>query len=200
MDKTLVTDLLCAALALMLLWAAVVDIRTRTIANGLNLAIALMAPVFWWVMGVDLWPDAATRVGVAVAVGVAIGVSVGTTVGVTVGVGVAVAVAVALEVPVGVGVESSPGPPTQEESTSDAAMAMITTKGVRMVASERMGAVPAPGRLTLSEDQWCGRGRSEGLLKRDRRPGLPHEHCPAERVDVGSARVVRVSGAVTRRP
>jgi prepilin peptidase CpaA len=68
MDKMLITDLLCATLALMLLWAAVVDIRTRTIANGLNLAIALMAPVFWWAMGVDLWPDAAIRVGVAVGV------------------------------------------------------------------------------------------------------------------------------------
>lgn len=68
MDKTLFTDLLCAILAIMLLWAAVVDIRTRTIANRLNLAIALMAPLFWWAMGVDLWPDAAIRVGVAVAI------------------------------------------------------------------------------------------------------------------------------------
>ena len=68
MDKSLFTDLLCATLALMLLWAAVVDIRTRTIANGLNLAIALMAPLFWWAMGVDLWPDAAIRVGMAAVV------------------------------------------------------------------------------------------------------------------------------------
>ena len=68
MDKPLFTDLLCGALALMLLWAAVVDIRTRTIANGLNLAIALMAPLFWWAAGVDLWPDAAMRMGVAAAV------------------------------------------------------------------------------------------------------------------------------------
>ncbi len=68
MDKSLFTDLLCGTLALMLLWAAVVDIKTRTIANRLNLAIALMAPLFWWAMGVDLWPDAAIRVGVAMAV------------------------------------------------------------------------------------------------------------------------------------
>jgi prepilin peptidase CpaA len=68
MDKSLLPDLLCGALALMLLWAAVVDIRTRTIANGLNLTIALMAPLFWWAAGVDLWPDAAMRVGVAAAV------------------------------------------------------------------------------------------------------------------------------------
>ena len=68
MDKTLFTNLLCTVLAIMLLWAAVVDIRTRTIANPLNLAIALMAPLFWWSMGVDLWPDAAIRAGVAVVV------------------------------------------------------------------------------------------------------------------------------------
>ena len=68
MDKALFTDLLCAILAILLLWAAVVDIRTRTIANRLNLAIALMAPLFWWAMGVDPWPDAAIRVGVAVAI------------------------------------------------------------------------------------------------------------------------------------
>ena len=68
MDKTHFTDLLCATLAVMLVWAAVVDIRTRTIANRLNLAIALMAPLFWWAMGVELWPDAALRVAVAAGV------------------------------------------------------------------------------------------------------------------------------------
>ena len=68
MDKSLLTDLLCVILALMLLWAAVVDIRTRTIANRLNLAIALMAPLFWYAMGVDLWPDAVIRTAVAIAV------------------------------------------------------------------------------------------------------------------------------------
>ena len=68
MDKTLATDLLCATLATMLLWAAVIDIRTRTIANGLNLTIALMAPLFWWATGIDLWPDAAIRVGTALIV------------------------------------------------------------------------------------------------------------------------------------
>ena len=68
MDQSLFTNLLCGLLAIMLLWAAVVDIRTRTIANSLNLAIALMAPLYWWGTGVDLWPDAAIRVAVAVAV------------------------------------------------------------------------------------------------------------------------------------
>jgi prepilin peptidase CpaA len=68
MDKILFTDILCALLIVLLLWAAVIDIRTRTIANGLNLGIALLAPLFWWATGVDIWPDAAIRVGVAVIV------------------------------------------------------------------------------------------------------------------------------------
>jgi len=68
MDKPLVTDLLCILLAIILLWAAVIDIRTRTIANSLNLGIALMAPLFWWATEVDLWPDAAIRVAVAAGV------------------------------------------------------------------------------------------------------------------------------------
>lgn len=68
MDKMLITNLLCGILAVILLWAAVVDIRTRTISNGLNLTIALMAPLFWWATRVDLWPDAAIRVGVGIAV------------------------------------------------------------------------------------------------------------------------------------
>ena len=59
---------LLGLLAAMLVWAAVVDIRTRTIPDGLNIAIALLAPVFWWAAGVELWPDAAERVGVALAV------------------------------------------------------------------------------------------------------------------------------------
>ena len=62
------TDALVVLLAAMLVWAAVVDVRTFTISNKLNLAIALMAPLFWWATGIDLWPDAAIRVAVAVGV------------------------------------------------------------------------------------------------------------------------------------
>ena len=68
MSNEILVDALCALLAVMLLWAAVVDIRTLTISNRLNLAIALLAPAFWWATGTDLWPDAAIRVGVAVGV------------------------------------------------------------------------------------------------------------------------------------
>ncbi len=59
---------LMALLAAMLAWIAVVDVRTYTISDRLNLAIALLAPVYWWSAGVPLWPDAAIRVGVGVLV------------------------------------------------------------------------------------------------------------------------------------
>jgi prepilin peptidase CpaA len=48
---------LLAALAIALLVAAVTDLRRRQIDNGLNLAIALGAPLFWWASGMSLWPD-----------------------------------------------------------------------------------------------------------------------------------------------
>ena len=42
------TFLLLGLLAAALLWIAVVDIRTYTISDRLNLGIALLAPVYWW--------------------------------------------------------------------------------------------------------------------------------------------------------
>jgi prepilin peptidase CpaA len=62
------TELLLAALAVMLLAAAVWDLRTRTIPDPLNIAIALLAPVFWWSAGVELWPDVALRIAAALAI------------------------------------------------------------------------------------------------------------------------------------
>jgi prepilin peptidase CpaA len=59
---------LLGLLAAMLVWIAVVDVRTFTISDRLNAAIALLAPVYWLSAGVPLWPDAAIRIGVAVLV------------------------------------------------------------------------------------------------------------------------------------
>jgi prepilin peptidase CpaA len=59
---------LLGLLAAILVWIAIVDVRTYTISDRLNLAIALLAPVYWWSAGVSLWPDAAIRVGVGIAV------------------------------------------------------------------------------------------------------------------------------------
>lgn len=42
------TDILILALAATLIVAAVIDCRTFTISNRLNLLVALGAPVYWW--------------------------------------------------------------------------------------------------------------------------------------------------------
>ena len=62
------TDLLLVVLALLLLVAAIIDVRTFTISNRLNMAVALLAPVYWWSIGLPLWPDAAIQIGIALAV------------------------------------------------------------------------------------------------------------------------------------
>ena len=67
MTTTLPTILL-GLLAAMLLVAAALDVRSRTIPNGLNLAIALLAIPYWWAIGLALWPDAALQIGVAALV------------------------------------------------------------------------------------------------------------------------------------
>ena len=59
---------LMGLLAAMLVWIAVQDVRTYTISDRLNVAIALLAPIYWLSAGVPLWPYAALRVGVALLV------------------------------------------------------------------------------------------------------------------------------------
>ncbi len=62
------TELLLATLAIILVVAAVIDVRTFTISNGLNATVALMAPLYWWSIALPFWPDAAIQIGVALAV------------------------------------------------------------------------------------------------------------------------------------
>jgi prepilin peptidase CpaA len=59
------TDALLALLAVLLIVAAVIDVRTFTISNGLNAAVALLAFAYWWSIGLPLWPDGAIRLAVA---------------------------------------------------------------------------------------------------------------------------------------
>ncbi|NNM76810.1 peptidase [Sphingomonas sp. ID1715] len=59
---------LLAILALLLLVAAGTDLRSRTIANGLNLLIALLAPAYWWATGLSFWPDMALQLALAACV------------------------------------------------------------------------------------------------------------------------------------
>ncbi len=64
----LLSWILLGVLAAMLLAACWYDLKSRTIPNRLNLAIALLAIPFWWSIGLPLWPDAAIQLGVAAAV------------------------------------------------------------------------------------------------------------------------------------
>jgi len=60
--------ILLVALAAMLLAACWCDLKSRTIPNILNLAVALLAIPFWWSIGLALWPDVAIQLGVAALV------------------------------------------------------------------------------------------------------------------------------------
>src|SRR4051794_40695836 len=56
------------ALALLLLAAAISDLRSRTISNQLNLAIGSLAIPLWWLQNYSLWPDIAFQLTAAVGV------------------------------------------------------------------------------------------------------------------------------------
>ena len=64
----LLPHMLMGVLAILLVIAAVVDVRTFTISNKLNLAVALLAPLFWWSIALPLWPNVAIQLAVAVGV------------------------------------------------------------------------------------------------------------------------------------
>lgn len=56
------------ALALLLVVAAVIDVRTFTISNRLNLTVAGLAPLYWLSTGLPLWPQIAVQVAIAAGV------------------------------------------------------------------------------------------------------------------------------------
>jgi prepilin peptidase CpaA len=60
--------ILLAALAALLLVACWCDLKSRTIPNWLNFVIALLAIPFWWSIGLQLWPDVALQMAVAAIV------------------------------------------------------------------------------------------------------------------------------------
>ena len=55
------TDLLLIALAATLVVAAVIDARTFTISNRLNLAVAAGAPLYWMSIALNPWPGMAIQ-------------------------------------------------------------------------------------------------------------------------------------------
>jgi prepilin peptidase CpaA len=62
------TELLLLWLAAMLVVAAVIDMRTFTISNRLNLAVALGAPVYWLSIALGPWPGIAIQLAAGGAV------------------------------------------------------------------------------------------------------------------------------------
>ncbi len=62
------TGALLAILAALLVFAAVVDVRTFTISNRLNATVALMAPLYWLSISLAPWPDVAIQVAAAATV------------------------------------------------------------------------------------------------------------------------------------
>lgn len=67
MIATYISYGLLVALAIALLIAAFTDLRSRTISNKLNIAIAAGAPIFWIVSGLSLWPGVALQLAVTLA-------------------------------------------------------------------------------------------------------------------------------------
>jgi prepilin peptidase CpaA len=62
------TDLLLLTLATILVVAAVIDVRTFTISNRLNLTVALLAPVYWASVALSPWPGIAVQLAAAATV------------------------------------------------------------------------------------------------------------------------------------
>lgn len=52
---------LVGVLSVLLIAAAVTDLRTRIISNRLNLAIAALAPLWWLACGLPVWPAMAVQ-------------------------------------------------------------------------------------------------------------------------------------------
>jgi prepilin peptidase CpaA len=62
------TDLLLLALAAILVVAAVIDVRTFTISNRLNLTVAVLAPVYWASVALSPWPGIAVQLAAGAVV------------------------------------------------------------------------------------------------------------------------------------
>lgn len=68
MDSGTISLGLMAILGLLMIAAAISDLRSRSISNELNAAIALLAVPFWIAIGLSPWPDVAIQFGAAFAV------------------------------------------------------------------------------------------------------------------------------------
>ncbi|HET8611733.1 MAG TPA: prepilin peptidase [Sphingomonas sp.] len=60
--QTALIGLLGGGLIAALVYATWTDIKARIIPNPLNAGIALAAPLWWWAIGLDLWPGVAWQI------------------------------------------------------------------------------------------------------------------------------------------
>ena len=56
------------ALGALLIVAAVIDVRTFTISNRLNLTVAALAPIYWLTISLSPWPGVAIQLAAAATV------------------------------------------------------------------------------------------------------------------------------------
>lgn len=68
MGWNIAQPILILVLGGLLVSAGIQDARTREIANWKTAAVALLAPTWWYVHGLEIWPDMALQIGVALAV------------------------------------------------------------------------------------------------------------------------------------
>ena len=62
------TQVLLIGLAALLVVAAVIDVRTFTISNRLNLTVALLAPLYWLSIALTPWPGVAIQLAAGATV------------------------------------------------------------------------------------------------------------------------------------
>ena len=62
------TEILLVGLAAILIVAAVIDVRTFTISNRLNAAVALSAPLYWLSISLTPWPGMAIQLAAGMIV------------------------------------------------------------------------------------------------------------------------------------
>ena len=68
MQSEIFTYVLLAGLAIALVWVIVTDLKSRTISNRLTITVALGAPLYWFAVGLALWPGVAFQLGLALVV------------------------------------------------------------------------------------------------------------------------------------
>ncbi len=61
-------DALNVVVIALLLWACVTDWRERIIPHWLNISLAALAPLSWWLHGFHFWPDVAAQIGLCLGV------------------------------------------------------------------------------------------------------------------------------------